>query len=209
MIQVFGIFHSEKELKTKIAFLSCILIALFCGPAANASVIMTLEDVGSNVVGTANGNLNLNALTYDTTTYFTGEVNPSSAILIEGNGPNNPNADLYSGTLTGPTSFGTGGGTTSSTLTGYPVGVAGGYSDIIVPIGYVSGSPLSTSDTWDGTSLAALGVTPGIYTWTWGSGANADSLTLYAGVSPVPEPAPALLLILGVAALALFRRRFR
>jgi hypothetical protein len=78
---------------------------------------------------------------------------------------------------------------------------------LLVPHGYVSGTELSGTATWDNTTLGVLGVTPGVSTWTWGSGANADSLKLLAGV-PVPEPAPALLLSLGAAGLALLKWRW-
>ncbi len=43
---------------------------------------------------------------------------------------------------------------------------------ISVPTGYVSGTFLSDSATYSGTTLATLGVTPGTYVWKWGTGAN-------------------------------------
>ncbi len=42
-------------MKTKAMWISCILAALFCGPAANASLDITLEQVGANVVATGSG----------------------------------------------------------------------------------------------------------------------------------------------------------
>jgi hypothetical protein len=59
---------------------------------------------------------------------------------------------------------------------------------IAVPGDYVSGMFLSGTATWNDTTLAALGVTPGIYTLTWGSGTHEDSLKLFAGF-PFLNPA--------------------
>ncbi len=89
-----------------------------------------------------------------------------------------------------------------------------GYKNRIqLPGSYVSGAIFSSTLTWDNTTLAALGVTPGTYTWTWGSGDHADSATLYAGVTPpaeTPEPGSVLLLsagFAGFAGLAVCKRR--
>jgi len=39
---------------------------------------------------------------------------------------------------------------------------------LVLPTGYTSGSALTTSETWNNTTLAGLGLTDGTYTWTWG-----------------------------------------
>ncbi|MGH3265858.1 MAG: hypothetical protein ACRDNS_28130 [Trebonia sp.] len=49
--------------------------------------------------------------------------------------------------------------------------------------GYVSGSSLTSSATWDNQTFASLGVTPGSYVWTWG-GPRDDSFTLDVAVPP-------------------------
>jgi hypothetical protein len=71
--------------------------------------------------------------------------------------------DAYSG-LIGPASFGSGGETPASTDTGDFVGIDGSLGHLHVPAGYISGTPLSDSATFDDQTLSSLGVTPGTYT---------------------------------------------
>src|SRR2546423_4942361 len=91
-------------------------------------------------------------------------------------GPSSSGVDSYSGG-TGPTTFG--GPFISlfrpaSSGSGDMVGIAAGFLGVIisVPTGYVSGSALSDTATYSGTTLGLLGVTPGTYVWSWGTGAN-------------------------------------
>jgi hypothetical protein len=70
-----------------------------------------------------------------------------------------------------------------------------------VPSGYVSGTSLSDTSTYDGATFASLGVTPGVYKWTWGSGTNADSFKL--DIVAVPEPSTWIMMLAGFAGLGL------
>src|SRR5215469_4136191 len=54
----------EDKMKSKAVWISCILAALFCGCAANARVIMMLEQVGPNVVGTGSGTIDPAGLSF-------------------------------------------------------------------------------------------------------------------------------------------------
>jgi hypothetical protein len=78
-----------------------------------------------------------------------------------------------------------------------------------VPRGYVSGSPLMDTSTYDDATFASLGVTPGTFVWTWGSGANAGSFTLHAGAAAVPEPATLGLMVLGLLGAGFAGRKRR
>jgi hypothetical protein len=70
-----------------------------------------------------------------------------------------------------------------------------------VPLGYVSGSALSDTSTYDNQTFSSLGVTPGAYEWTWGSGADADTFTL--DVVPAPLIGRGLPILLSVGGLLL------
>jgi hypothetical protein len=163
--------------------LTLLLIGAFSISAkAQSSFIMTLEQDGSDVVGTGSGTIGLDGLSYvEDLTTTTDELIPDGSTINFGTPASG--ATFYDG-LTGPGSFGTGGNTSATTGSGDPVAIV--YPIILVPQGYVSGTSLSDTATWDSTTLADLGVTPGVYRWTWGTD-NENSAVLYAGV-PVPEP---------------------
>ena len=79
---------------------------------------------------------------------------------------------------------------------------------LLIDGGYVSGTQITETATFDNPTISALGVTPGTYVYKWGSGASADSLTFYAGVTPpAPEPSTWALLAVGAGALGLALRR--
>jgi hypothetical protein len=145
---------------------ACFLFAATVSVDATPYVV-TLEEIGSNVVADGSGEVDLSGLTYLSSGGPTGPyLNPG----LEGSqfviGATN-SFDIYA-RFTGP-SFGTGSGTSASTGTGDLVGFALNVQQLYVPFGYVSGDALSNSATWDDATFATLGVTPGNYTYAWGS----------------------------------------
>ena len=112
---------------------------------------------------------------------------------------------VYAG-ITGPASFGRGGHSVASIGGGDAVAVNGADGFLGVPLGYVSGSALSSSMEFAGQTFASIGLSPGTYAWTWGAGINADSFTVEIGPA-VPEPASALTVGVGLIGLAAVRRR--
>jgi hypothetical protein len=190
----------------------CVITAaayLSVGSKANAAYTVTFEQVGSDVVATGGGTIDLAGLTFSTSGGSTAAVGPAIGLVSTGPTAEIP-ADIYSG-FVGPSSFGPTPEpvfpfATASSGSGGIVGVASQQDDLFVPAGYTSGSSLSDTSTWSDTTIGGLGLTPGTYTWTWGSGLTADSFTLNIDAAPVPEPAS--IAILGIpAALTLFRRR--
>ena len=113
--------------------------------------------------------------------------------------------EAYAGIM-GPASFGSGGHFVASTGGGDAVAVNGADGFLGVPVGYGSGSALSSSLEFAGQTFASIGLSPGTYAWTWGSGIDADSFTVEIGPA-VPEPASALLVGIGLIGLAAMRRR--
>ncbi|MHB1934930.1 MAG: PEP-CTERM sorting domain-containing protein [Leptospirillum sp.] len=175
-------------------------LVLFATGTAWAEYIVNLDQVGSNVVATGSGTLNLTALTFDVTSLVADIMAPSTGDLSIG--PSFVKSNVYFGTFSGPRSFGSGGPSSPNSGGGDYVSFAYNCNcsdgELEVPLGYTSGSLLSSNSTWDNTTLTALGVTPGTYTWTWGTGANADSLVLDAGVSATPEPPTFWLMATGI-----------
>ena len=182
------------------------VLALCVGSPARASFVMSVTQVGPDVVGVGAGSVNLTALVAYLPTQGGGFVWPTypsggSAIGLGSGVPQS--VDTYTG-IVGPTTFGSGGLRFASFGSGDVIDIApgagGGY--IFLPAGYVSGSFLSDAATWSGATLVGLGLTEGAYVYSWGSGASADSLTLNIGTNSVPEPGA--LSLLGLAGIGLF-----
>jgi hypothetical protein len=162
--------------------------------SAPSGFSVTIVESGGNVVMSASGSLNINGLTL---------VNPSAGpfggggigigsaefLMVITSGLNGAQ---YSGFTTTPSNFGTGGGSGSTSASGNTFGVletVPGTKSLIVPIGYTTGTAISSTQTFSGATFSSLGLTPGTYTYTWGSGANADSINVViggAGVTPTP-----------------------
>lgn len=168
---------------------------------AQATYIVTLEQVGSNVVATGGGAIDLTGL------FFSNQLSPVFPALDPNHGeittgqPGSP-VDLYTG-FTGPTTFGSESGTLATGGSGDFVGIVGkgffgGAPLFFVPQGYVSGTPLSDSATYNNATFNSLGVTPGSYVWTWGTGPD-QKFTLDAVGPAVPDTGSTL----GLLSLAL------
>jgi hypothetical protein len=181
------------------------LVASLAG-TADAGVIIDVYQSGSNVVASGSGSINLSGLTFVGTFTSDPGVTPIRANMYVGSGGA---LDFYSG-ASGPASFGSGGPTSASSGTGGTFGVNGIGGNIIVPHGYVSGSSLSGSDTYDNTTIAGLGLTPGTYTYTWVSITGPlvdDSLTV--NIASVPEPSSLVMACMAATAglITAWRRR--
>ena len=163
---------------------------------------VTLQEMGLNVVATGSGAINLTGLFGPGLTANSPEIIASQALFITGPSGVVPN-DLYAG-FTGPTSFGSGSQIFGNFGSGDSVGIAGFYNSLVVPQGYLSGSPLSSTATWSNATFASLGVMPGTYVWSWGDGPN-QNFTLIIGGS-VPDSGSTVCL-LGCALLGLVSLR--
>ena len=178
--------------------------------AANASpYVVTIQQVGSDVVATGSGNIDLTGLTSPQSFTFAAVIEASTGLIDLSTGA----ADLFNGTISGPTNFGpgTGGFTFASSSSGPIVGFAATdpsplNRDLRIASGYVSDSALSTStDTFLIATFASLGLTPGTYQWTWGTGADQSFTVQIVGtISSVPLPGALPLLATGLGALGLF-----
>jgi hypothetical protein len=179
---------------------------------ARAGFIVTFSESNGNVVANGTGSMNISGLSVDSNGNGLKPIIVPNAgdILI---GQPNQNFTSYSVSFTKSSSFGTSGFTFASSGTGDIVGVQPDNfpQDIVVPANYTSGSTLTSSATWDNTTISQLGLTPGTYTWTWGSGANADSFEVIVPSATTAVPEPSTLTLLGFGSLSLlgygWRRR--
>jgi len=197
-------------LKTPIRFLMtmlCVATAILLSgvPVAQAGYIVTLKQVGSDVVATGSGAIDLGGLHFRFHGIAGGppEIVPFDAIISFL--PNLANIDVYRG-LTGPTTFGLRRRDEflANTFSGDPVAISAATAslslgEIAVPLGYVSGTPLLSSMTFNNATIGSLGARPGIYNWTWGTRPN-QNFTLQIGTVP-DSGSTVRLLLLGLTAL--------
>lgn len=193
---------SLRGLSVALALGGLVLVA----PQARAEFIITLQQVGSDVVATGSGTINLIGLSNPASQSDGGFIYPSNGIL--GVGPSNASSvEAYLG-ISGPSSFGNGSAAIASSGTGTEVSIAGFVDGLAVSSSYTSGTAITDSATWDSETLAGLGITPGTYTWTWGSEANADSLAVTTNAA-TPEPASFVLFASALVAAGFLGRRRR
>jgi len=163
-------------------------------PSATATPtgFMTFSEVGSNVVMTASGTIDLDGLTLVESSvgpFMGGGVGPTSATFVMG--ANGGYGKTYSGFTTTPSNFGTGGGMGPTSTSGDIFGIftqgAPPYL-LIVPTGFTSGGQISSTQTFTGQTFSSLGLTAGTYTYTWGSGKSLS--VVVGGLVPTPTPTP-------------------
>ncbi len=178
------------------------LLLIVLPTCAQAALLLTVAQVGGNVVISGSGTLNTTDLTFMRTVAAGGvaySLIPYFADACAGSGA----TDLYSG-VSGPEAFGAFIDTNPTSTTGGFAGSYGSVNDLFAPGGYVSGTPIIDSATFDDATFSSLGFTPGTYTYTWGTGLNADSLTV---TSVVPEPSTWALAGASVGLLGVVLRR--
>jgi hypothetical protein len=173
--------------------------------AADATVFVDFSQVGPDVVAVASGTANIASLTdqgsfsnIDTLRPVVGFVGMGDLGDVEG----------YSG-LTGPASFGPGETTNSSSSSGTSFDLSGssfGTPYLFVPAGFVSGSSISSTSTWLGSTFASLGLTPGTYIYQ----SQIDVVAIVRiGSAEVPEPSTWAMMLVGFGAIGLAMRRRR
>jgi hypothetical protein len=194
----------------KPAMAATLAIVIMCGLSvrpAQAGYIVTLQQVGSDVVATGSGPIDLTGLTQ------VGNGSGGDSLVIPGTGwietgPASGNGfDLYR-LVTGPSSFGPGSGAFASSGSGDFVGILSNSGSLVVPAGYVSGTALSDSSTYNSATFSSLGVNTGTFEWTWGTGAN-QNFTLKVGAAGVPDSGSTFTLLLLSFAALFCASRFR
>jgi len=152
---------------------------------ASGNFNVSVSQVGPNVVWSGSGSFNLTSLTFDQNIPgVTGGFNQNFAQFIVGP-TSSSGATTYSGSsfTTFPNNFGSGSGLVPSSSSGSLFGIvqtAGpiGPRVVLVPSGYVSGTVISGSMTYNTQTIAGMGLTPGTYTWSWGTGGNTSTLVM-------------------------------
>ena len=153
-------------------------------PSSGSVVNMTLLEVGGDVVLSGAGTMDLTSLNFLQNKFSSANLVPVGSQFGCGTaGPGPFNSVFYTGaTFSSPANFGTGGQTVGNSGTGDFFGIGFlGVRGLFVQSGYTSGSFISGTTTFNSTTLATLGATPGTYTWSWGAGATASSIVMQVG----------------------------
>ncbi len=183
----------------RVGLLALYLALATLGGRAQAGLLITINQVGNDVVVSGSGTLDTADLTNSSSfSGFDPEIHATEALVTLGPIPEDFN--LFTG-LIGPSAFGPGNAfpTDASSGSGDAFGILGSIGEVALPMGYVSGTALLATNTYSGQTISSLGLTLGTYVYTAGSTADADTITLQINPASVPEPST--LISGGLAAL--------
>lgn len=166
--------------------------------AANAVVMVSIEETGADVVATFEGTIDLTGLSFfGSSTAVRDQVRPNIPIFFSiFNG-----WDAYTIDGVAPV-FGSGGATVSTSHTGQSFGWDNNY--LYVPSGHTSRGDIMGSMTFASADFTSLGMTEGTYTTVF---SNGEEIILTVGTTVVPLPASLPLLVAGLGGLGLAARR--
>jgi hypothetical protein len=199
----------KSKTSRSLTFVLLLLTGLALPSRASGAFVFTISPFGANVVVNGSGSFNLSGLLItvpSSSAVGPGVIAPGFAGLQAGS---SPLVDEYRGfpvAISGPITFGSGGGSLSTSDFGLRVGIRGPSASgsggaLYLPTGYIAGTQLVSGSTYANHTLATLGLTPGSYVYTWGS----DTLT----VNIVPEPSSWSLLGCGVLLVGILFIRAR
>lgn len=175
---------------------------LFPSPA-NAALTINIVESGLDVIATASGSL-LGTRPGAGVSGLQGLVVPNVANL--GFSPSSYTGPMDVAVITGPSSWGPGSLSLATNSSGDLLYLVTG-DEILVPPGYVPGSPIAATDTFAGQTLATLGLTPGTYLYSVTLiGVPVDTITVNVG-GGVPEPATWAMMLLGFGGIGFAVRR--
>ena len=213
----------------------CKLLALAAGvslavPAsAPAAIVLTLQEVGTDVVlSTPGGSINQSLLVTPGTGYsraisglLASLPSAPAAFLVVGSVPAATSPALsytkynFITAISGPTSIGTRdvildpATSSNGALFGFILD-PGSASELYLPDGANLGALGQGDSTFANTNLATLGITAGTYVWTIGTNPTTDTITLNViGGASVPESASLLVPAMAISALGLVQLRRR
>jgi hypothetical protein len=175
-------------------------LLLTTASAADAAMILRLEEVGGDVVVRGSGSINLSGLTFKDSPEVYDNIF-TSIQLYAGPETISDGVDQWSG-LIGPSTISTisAGPIPADTGTGHLFGIVSDDTSeggtrlplLVLPRSYVSGAALSGTTQFNTQTFSSMGITRGTLTWTLPS---ADTVTITTDAQPVPAP-------LGVASAA-------
>jgi hypothetical protein len=185
----FGLRLSSKKALTLVAGSFLLLTTT---SAADAAMILRLEEVGGDVVVRGSGSINLSGLTFKDSTEVYDNIF-TSIQLYAGPETISDGVDQWSG-MTGPSTISsTSDSFLADTGTGNLFGIVSDDTSeggtrlplLVLPRSYVSGAALSGTTQFNTQTFSSMGITRGTLTWTLPS---ADTVTITTDAQPVPAP---------------------
>jgi len=163
---------------------------------ASATYTVFFTESGSNVVATGAGSIDTTGMSFIQGSICGEGIGGTDARTTTCMGAGVA-GNIAPGAILNPVPIGPANVVTLATAgSGDPVFLVG--TSLYLPTGYVSGAQLSSSNTYAGKTLAALGVTAGTYTYNLSSG---DKIVVNIGIAELvfPEPASTPVAKVGVA----------